>query len=324
MDGAAESSTDTGSEVQVKKMHYVGSSYTQCSRGGFHDDIGSSTSIQNVRSITSEELAAFYQVPPPTPVSGEQQSNASLPTRKDASPFLPGDWNPYTRRYVSAMPNLPALRRVTPFSRQEYSSFEEKPDRDVDKSQLIMPSPLMVAASAGYQSGANASGIDINDTLGESSILDGVGRGERESSGDTVSISSWRYDDPYDIDDLNSRLYSTSFAASTMAKIHDGHVHVPSTAVKPTTESSPPVPYEGFPPELLDQPKENQVLDFASQTLPRMSFPGGLEASTDKHSCHTPAREDSFDDDRAMLPSQNRAMNSSTGLRGMRSTSFWF
>lgn len=321
MDGAAESSTDRGHEIQAKKTHHMESSYTQCSRGGFHDDIGSSSSIQSTQLMTSEDLATLYQVPPPTPVNGDQQAKtASLPTRKEAAPLLPGDWNPYTRRYVSAMPNLPALRRVTPFSRREYSSLDKKPDLEVDESQLIMPSPSMVAVSSGDRLGANV----ISDAMERSNILEGAGRGKRESSDDTISISSWRYGDPYDIDDLNSRAYNTSFAALTLANIHDSHVHVPSTAVETTTEPSPPVPYEGFPLELLDQPKENQALDFASQTLPRMRFPSGQDGSDDKSGCDNLAREGSFHDDRAMLPSQQRALNSSMGLGGIRSTSFWF
>jgi metal transporter CNNM len=245
------------------------------------------------------------------------------------------------------MPVLPGLRRVTPFSRQDYSSFEKLPDGENDKSELVMPSPSMVqTANLFYQPfnadassmdlrpnplyrqfDANVSGIDITESF-EYSVMPGATREHpREDSGDTISVNSWNYGDPHSIDGLNSRVYSASFVASTVASIRDARAHIPANDQRDSAESPRVVPYNGFPPELLDQAKENQVPHFASRTMPRMmGMMGGFDGSNDQRESETHHRESSFHDDRALLPSQRRALNGSAGmsLGIIRRTSFWF
>jgi hypothetical protein len=89
-------------------------------------------------------------------------------------------------------------------------------------------------------------------------------------------------------------------------------------------------PYDGFPAELLDSinlSRENPVPNYASKTFPRMQDGIGskMDDQFEKESCDTPVREQSFQDDRILLPSQRRAINSSltTNMDGMRSSSFW-
>jgi len=84
-----------------------------------------------------------------------------------------------------------------------------------------------------------------------------------------------------------------------------------------------PVLYDGFPPELLDLEynKENRLPNYVSRTLPRMQ---GLRTSENEES-EPLSREKSFHDDRALLPSQRRALDSSTmNVGGARSSSLWF
>lgn len=354
MDGANEHSSDTETDTKAKKNRkdYVESSYTQNSRGGFHGGVDdSSSSLHNSVMLTPNELAALGNAPPPTPVNPDsppKTETVSLPSRKATSPFRPGDWNPFTRRYVSAMPVLPGLRSISPFSRQGYSSFEKLPDRENGKSELVMPSPSIVqianplyrqfnASASGTdirpanplyrQFDANASGIDINESF-EYSIMPNVTRERpREDSDETISVNSWNHGDPYDIDDLNSRIYSASFVASTLASIHDDRAHIPANDQQDTGGMPRAVPYKGFPPELLHKAKENQVPAFGSRTMPRMiGFSGGYDGSNYQRDSETHLRESSFYDDRALLPSQRRALNGSAGmdLGGIRSTSFWF
>lgn len=330
MDGADECSVDTEADIQVKKSRKdcVESSYTQNSRGGFHRADDSSCSIENFMLMTPEKLASLGVAPPSTPSNLDTGKAASLPSRKEAPPLLPGDWNPFTRRYVSAMPDLPTFSRVTPFSRQDSSSYAKKSDGEHDDTELIMPSPSMVTAPEDHRFGANISGMNISNTIERSSsILGGTERADREDSHDTISLSSWNYGNPYDVDDLNSRVCNASFAVSALEDFHDNRVQFSTRVPQNRAETARDVSYPGFPSELLDNPKENQVPDFASKTLPRtVSFKVGLDDSNDRRDCDAPIREGSFHDDRALLPSQRRVLNGNAdwNLSGMRSTSFWF
>lgn len=361
MDGAYERSADTEVDIQVKKNRkdYMESSYTQNSRGGFHDTDSISSSIQHAVVMTLEELAALGGGPLRTPVNSDSSTKTetvSLPSRKATSPFRPGDWNPYTRRYVSAMPVLPGLRRVTPFSRQEYSSYEKLSEGEAEKNELVMPSPSMVqVANPLYpqfddnafgmelnlvnplyrQIAGNASSIDINESFEFNRMPDIPRTREslKEDTGDTIFESSITYGDPFDIDNLNAHVYSRSSVESTLANIRDGRLHMPTNQPaanhqQGVAETPLTVPYQGFPPELLDQAKENHVPDFLSNTMPRiMGFNRGFDGADDQHGSETHPRESSFHDDRALLPSQRRVLNSNSGgmdLSGLRRTSFWF
>jgi metal transporter CNNM len=340
MDGADECSAEIDTVVKKDRIDYTASSYTQNIRGGFHGADDSSSTVGG--PDLPEELGTLGQAPPPTPVDISPKGAASLPSRKGASPFLLGEWNPFTRRYVSAMPNLPTVRRVTPFSREECSSFEEKPDAEQDgtflmkhdETELIMPNPSMHATLLDRRFDANISSIDISgDPVDFDFILDDTQRRLPEDSSDTISISSLDPRDLYDIDDVNSRMYSQPFVTSTISQIHGNQVSSPARVPRNVdgnpemTDTLSAKPYDGFPLELLENPRENQVPDFASKTLPRtLSIMGRLDSSKDKRDGDTPVREGSFHDDRALLPSQKRALDGSAGMNigGLRSTSFYF
>jgi metal transporter CNNM len=324
MDGADEHSADMVHDIRSKKIRneYTESSYTQNSRGGFHgaDDSG----IENILVMPPEELAAFRQAPPPTPNPDlKNYSNlaegSSLPTRKEPSPLLPGDWNPFSRRYVSAMPVLPSVRRVTPFSSQDCSSNElimpnplnllerlrtDKEDSGAhdgtllkhDRSQPITPTH----SNPAERFGPDVSDINFTNPVEFESVLEGVERYlAGDSSGDTVSMSSCFNGNTYESDSDTPIIQSSANDLDPVA-----------------TET-----YDGFPAELLNQTRQNRLPDFASQTLPR-TMSTTFDGSNDEEL----AREGSFHDDRALLPSQRRAFNGSASLNmgGLRSRSFWF
>jgi hypothetical protein len=74
--------------------------------------------------------------------------------------------------------------------------------------------------------------------------------------------------------------------------------------------------YQGFPAELLNKVNENRVPNYVSFTLPRLP---------DMRRDLTPIREKSFEDDRALLPSQRKALQIGVGVEmATRCSSLWF
>ena len=354
MDGADERSVHTPIEIKVKekRREYTGSFYTQNSRGGFHRsndslESGLLLTMTPVAQSTSGELDVIRRTVPSPQVNSDlsPQAAASLPSRKEQSPFLPGEFNPVTRRYVSAMPKLPNLRRVTPFTRVDCSSFAEQADAEHlgtvikrEGSGLRMPNP----SKLGEQLRQDTSSIDSNDNdFDFGSVLESRDKcATLEDSSDTISVSSCCQHDPnaFDIDDLNSRAYSKSFVRSILADIHGDRVklervfnssHSDITEDLTLQTNKPKVtaaPYDGFPPELLDRNGEDQLPNLAFMTLPRKLGMGELDSPIEPWGCGTHTRDGSFHDDRALLPSQRQNLNSSADmmLGATRRTSFWF
>jgi metal transporter CNNM len=58
--------------------------------------------------------------------------------------------------------------------------------------------------------------------------------------------------------------------------------------------------------------------------LPRLVPALDFERMAGRASGETLVRDKSFHDDRALLPSQRRALENNSSYSGMRSTSFWF
>jgi metal transporter CNNM len=157
---------------------------------------------------------------------------------------------------------------------------------------------------------------NLNDL---NSILEDAREGHRSSSGETISFCSW-----YGKLQLDEEPPRVDLGHSTKLRPHvssQGERLFPSRSQSQASEIVQR--YDGFPPELLEleYDKENRIPNYVSKTLPRMP---GLSAS-DRESTDTPFRERSFHDDRALLPSQRRALNDSDAdLGGIRSSSLWF
>tara|TARA_R110002060_G_scaffold73909_1_gene82958 strand:+ start:135 stop:959 length:825 start_codon:yes stop_codon:yes gene_type:complete len=247
---------------------------------------------------------------------------ASLPTRRSDSAVS----EERGLRNSSIGPKLPQLRRVAPFSRDNASSIERKAeDQQGDVlTELSMPIPMvdlgpLYVFNVQLGHDPNTSGVDVEETeeTPEASERD---THARERSGETVSLMSWSSNDDaqqithvYDAFPILSGGTSESSLATK---------NLDAAAEKGKAKS-----YDGFPPELLENTnKENRLPEYLSKTLPRsVGAEIDLEELLEKANDVTPpAREGSFHDDRALLPSQRRKVeHTSVGL-GTRSSSLWF
>jgi len=201
---------------------------------------------------------------------------------------------------------LPRLRRVSPFSRQNYS----RSTKSENGAELELKIPLSInGILAGTESiidpALDRAAIALAPS--PSSITEKSGMREvsknrlNVKSGDMVSLNSWSSGR-----DSISRFYSDG--------VVDNH-----------SQKASEKPYGGFPAELLDESnqKKNRRFDFSSYTLPAM---GLLELDGDvmiraSYSSEVASRERSFHDDRALLPSQRKDTSQITGYR---SSSIWF
>lgn len=275
------------------------SSYTQNSRGGFHE---SSSSCGNGMVLMSNDVVQLRSCSPPkvySPHVGVNSGTYSLPSRKGDSAFTSVGLTPISRR-VSAAPRIPnSVRRVTPFSRHNYSSYERMVDAAEDNGDPVMfTSPKVATQSL--------------DTDKASSILQTAHRSQWASTSNTISSNSW-----YGEETSGHVGETLKSEASTQ-----GERLFPSGGQEDRAFKSP-VSYDGFPPELLEleYDKENRLPNYVSKTLPRMQ---GL-VNSENEDGQPPSREKSFHDDRALLPSQRRALNSNaTNAGGTRSISLWF
>jgi len=295
------------------------SSYTQNSQGGFHGAESSSSlddgmlsmqeSITELRNSSSNVLG--------NPYSHVKTGSSSLPSRKvdPANEVL---------RHVSAAPRIPnTLRRVTPFSRDNHSSFERVVDAKAQSASLTLPGSTMVKTDDPSKhtepSNAGSTCLDTKKINDLNSILEDKREGHRSSSSETMSFNSWYGKLQLD-EEKPSVVPRTSMRLPSHAN-SQGERLFPSRSQSQASE--PIKPYDGFPPELLEleYDKENRLPNYVSKTLPRMPEFGASE----REPTATPSREKSFHDDRALLPSQRKALNSSdTDVGGMRSSSLWF
>ncbi|CZT04985.1 uncharacterized protein RCO7_09155 [Rhynchosporium graminicola] len=330
MDGAVDCSLNKhrASSIRLPKnqQHSTRSSYTDNSRGGFHGMDESVISTNHSIMMTPEEIVELANTSS-SDCLGNPYSHvkaSSLPTRRSDSAVsedLKGN------RIVSAGARLHHLRRVAPFPRENASSFERTPEKQsgVELTELTMPNPSMSPAlfpSIDFHLNYNSkvSGIDT-DEMKDSSPGE-LQTHNRQKSGETTSIMSWSSDD--DAHQMVTSVYD-AFPAAAIGS------HEPCLLQKSLDvvleEKEPSRPYSGFPPELLESiEKQKRRPDYGSKTLPRsLGTELNLEDFPERRINTTPpARQSSFHDDRAMLPSQRRILEvSSLGL-GARSSSLWF
>jgi metal transporter CNNM len=252
----------------------------------------------------------------------------SLPSRKGFSAVLPNGSAP-SWRHVSAAPRLPQLQRVTPFSRQGYSSYE-----NIDEEHSISGGvgPSIHADSPSVGCGIQSvEGLETRKSefqIPEGSKCatipeDSVG-GSCEDSQEAFSLVSWCPAGFVDVNEWNSHLQEPTTCTT---RLETSCTSIPSSeALVP--EGKPEIlPYQGFPPELLTNTrKENRFPSRASNTLPRMIGQLiDLDAFSEKDDSTSQQQDESPHADRTLLPSQRRIANDSTvlAISGARSSSFW-
>ncbi|PVH70262.1 hypothetical protein DL98DRAFT_620045 [Cadophora sp. DSE1049] len=329
LDGADDRSCDgyCHSSIRLPKNRRksTGSSYTDNSAGGFHGADESGNVMDNANLMMPAEIVELANTSssdcPGNPYS--HVKTASQPTRRSDSAVS----EERGLRNDSAGPRLPQLRRVAPFSRDNASSFErEAEDQDGDElTELSMPIPMITLGpfplvDMQLRYNPNISGIDVEemeDTL-EHTELEAHGR---ERSGETVSLMSWSSGD-------DAQQMTRAYDAFPIQAGENHELSIVQKTLDVVLEEKEQTrPYYGFPPELLDNTKkENRLPEYLSKTLPRsIGTELNLEELAEKANDVTPpAREGSFHDDRALLPSQRRLLeHSSLGL-GTRSSSLWF
>jgi metal transporter CNNM len=299
------------------------SSYTQNSRGGFHE---SGSSFENGMVLTQIDIAQLRSCSSSNvlgnPYSNIKTGACSLPFRKGDSSMASVGLTP-TLRHVSAAPRIPnSLHRVTPFSRHNYSSYERMVDPAEGNGGLVTLTLPDVEAqdttrdlTKDMDSPRNG---DISYLVADNpdSILEDARESHRASSGETISLSTW-----YGELNLGEEVSGGIGKKPRSEASTQGERLFPSGGEE--TRLGSPVLYDGFPPELLDLEynKDSRLPSHVSRTLPRMQ---GFGTSENEDS-EPPSREKSFHDDRALLPSQCRALNSSTmNVGGARSSSLWF
>jgi len=322
LDGVDDRSSENteGQSLNLRKTRaeHRENSCTQNNQGGFHGVHQSSRAPRQALVISSEELSGFAQK---SSLSLASQDNPDLPNKTASLPSRSGSLTPTNHaglsppwRRASALPVLPRVRRVTPFSRQESSSCGNEVNGTMKNFELIMPLASMLAVNnlsnnLPQQINTQPSGADITDsdniTARESTYI-------RDVSGEMISLSSWYPGD----DGLGPRVSCPS-STSLMGLPSRSQINSHGEA------TSGPEPYDGFPPELLDSGKDNSNLAYASKTLPRMiGLTADLDAERERR--EVVAREQSFHDDRALLPSQRRIMEGSGSFGVTRSSSLWF
>jgi metal transporter CNNM len=323
MDGVDEYSLDTLNDCSSKPLNaryaYVSSSYTQDSQGGFHGRDGSATTLDYAMVFNTEELTHLANTSssdcPGNPYSPVK--TVSLPTRKSRTGTM-SEGLKQTPRHVSAAPILPTLCRVTPFSRQNYSSFERQAEREpgTRSSDLVLPILSTDPVDPEESFNANRSGFDMENSNEQN--LSSASEHHSHNSGDTITLSSWYGERCNELSDEDCTHIYDAFPVPPSSRPGE------NIAVMKSIEEEPK-PYDGFPPELLDnENKENRLPKYASKTLPRLVPSFDFERTAGRASGETLVREKSFHDDRALLPSQRRALENNSNYSGMRSTSFWF
>ncbi|KAH7333415.1 hypothetical protein BKA65DRAFT_553762 [Rhexocercosporidium sp. MPI-PUGE-AT-0058] len=330
LDGANDRSFDEycASSIRLPKTRRksTGSSYTDNSGGGFHGTDDSGKAMDHTILMTPKEVVELANTSsshcPGNPYS--HVNMASLPTPRSKCAASEGSKG---YRTIRTGTRLPQLRRVAPFSRDKPSSFEgEGEGQEGDEmAELIMPLPLSTLrpipiVELQLRHNPTISRTDTEEMEDTFQRTELQSRG-RERSGEIVSLMSWSSDDD----------------AHQMTSVHDAFPVPSGETNKPfplqtrhgavTMGKEQAKPYDGFPLELLDiTNKDHRLPDYVSKTLPRsIGTELNLEDLAEKSNDATPpARDGSFHDDRAMLPSQRRLLEDSSIRLGTRCSSLWF
>ncbi|PMD14377.1 hypothetical protein NA56DRAFT_376347 [Hyaloscypha hepaticicola] len=303
-DGVDERSNISDSSLSMKarksRKDFVESSYTQNSAGGFHGPNTSDSSIYPaimLGMMNSEELAEFGNSSstctynPYSPIK-----TSSLPSRKNRNP-LGADVESKGTRHVSAAPILPTMRRVTPFSRNT-ESYERSEEAEQKALELVMPTPSTTSASAEDSPNHEQNDRDVSIFEMDGSIYGGTDFGrdpDYEMSSNLIVMGSSDGEN----DEESSTLYN-AFPAPPSE--HEGCETSNPRDLNTIEEEGQRKSYGGFPQELLDGKNENRAPNYASKTMPRLKGSHSSQSDRDTH-----AREQSFHDDRAILPSQRNS-----------------
>jgi metal transporter CNNM len=321
LDGADERSSHSGTSASMKarnsRKDFMESSYTQNSAGGFHGANNSDSSIYPaimLSMMTSEDLEELANTSTSTCLDNPYSptKTRSLPSRKNKSPLGSTAANNATR-HISAAPILPTVRRVTPFSRntESYQRSEEAKQKGLE---LVMPAPPVALGPAEDCHEPCMDDQDVSIFNMDSSIdgeTDFAIDPDCEMSSNPIVMDSSEEEN----DEGDTVLYN---AFPIPPSEHERHEASFSHDLN-TIEETQKIPYDGFPPELLEEKDENRSLNYDSKTMPRLKGSQSLRSEGDIH-----IREQSFHDDRAMLPSQRRAVQVEGIVIGARSSSLWW
>lgn len=321
MDGADDYEMDDRSAtLQGGSQSTDASSYTQNSQGGFHGSNASSDCTnKNDNCIAFNLPSALVSSPDLSLSANSEFAQVNLPSCKgiDSSHWQDQSEsiNILKRGFTEGGgPTLPRLRRVSPFSRQDYSSSTKSEHR----VEIELKMPLSInSILAGTESTtdpvldrAAITSAPSPSSVAKSGTREASKNGLNLKSGDTVSLGSWSSGR-----DSISRLYSDGVVETSFQVSDDKEKYSQKASEKP---------YGGFPAELLEESNQkNRRFDFSSHTLPAMGLfklDGDvmIRASYDSEIA---SRERSFHDDRALLPSQRKETSQAAGYR---SSSIWF
>lgn len=251
----------------------------------------------------------------------------TLPSRRAIAAVLPDQSTPFWRR-VSSAPRLPQLQRVTPFSRQNYSSYE-KMDKSETKSSGLMPQIAPDSSLAGQLSPPEPLSKDkecksiASEDLTNHTQKTATGSIHDDNQGE-FSLMSWCPSGLIDIDEWNARLCHS--IADTIVPLEGSRTALSSFEASHEEKNTNLKPWQGFPPELLSNTgKENSFLSHLPSTLPRMNYQTKEINLASENDNNQPRSRETFHDDRVLLPGQRRPIkdNLAVSIRGTRSSSFW-
>lgn len=283
------------------------SSYTQNSEGGFHGSNKHGRSLDSIvlpaydgsKDITDTCLSNDIYIPD----SVAKARASSLPGHVSQTRPL-AESSEYPRRYYSAAPRVPSLRRVTPFSKHSYSSYERVASLE---SQGLLEAANLVEddVSENEESQSNS-----NESLGSNEI--------RETTGEAVTATpSSKYADANVDEGYHDEIYNAPLAISTSSD----NVIVPSPieSNQGTLKHCSMQYYDGFATD-SNCNKENNIPTYASKTLPRME---GV-----KNTAVTPEGMSDGDSDdpnrKALLQPTRKVPHINTNFEAGRSSSLWY
>lgn len=233
-----------------------------------------------------------------------------------------------SRRYASATPRLPQLQRVTPFSRQNYSSYE-KPGQSIkidDAGSLISSAASSLNDTKQQEQGntigsASKSSVEPEEINPQSENCLG---GTHDESQEAFSLVSWCPAGFIDVDEWKAHIQEPTSA--TRSQKATSLASVAPTEVLCVDESVNNRPYQGFPPELLNARKENRFPNRTSNTLPRMTSQAIDFDILQEHDDDSSAvGSKTVCDEKTISHSGEKLTNNNAifATNGARSSSFW-
>ena len=261
--------------------------------------------------------------------SSPQSKTESLPCRRIIAAVLP-DGSTRFWRHVSAAPSLPQLQRVTPFSRQNYSSYEKMIENstkrnDVDPQTASDSAFIGSLSQPEQQSIATGSDVKAPADLKSTTISEDPVGGTGDDSQEAFSLASWSPAGFVDVEAWNSQLQEPTTTITDSIEVSRTSAASSETLLPEDNTDAPS--YQGFPLELLTHTrKDNNFPNRPSSTLPRMNGQMvDLDVFAGKDDKQSRPREESFHDNRPLMSSQRLPINNSAVLNisGPRSSSFW-